>query len=85
MRCDDIQKLGAQAAREGLTLWDCPYYRAVEMPGHTGESIALWSAKVRAWEAGWLMQMRSRPSPARVRAHQLVAMHRTAPVVLRTG
>lgn len=39
MHREDIQKLGASAARDGLTLWDCPYYRAVEMPGHTGESI----------------------------------------------
>jgi hypothetical protein len=85
MHRDDIQKLGANAARQGLTLWDCPYYRAVEMPGHTGESISLWREKVRAWEAGWRMQMRSRPTPARDRAHQLVAMDRSAPVVLRTG
>lgn len=53
MQREDIQKLGAQAARDGLTLWDCPYYRAAAMPGHTGESISQWGAKVEAWEAGW--------------------------------
>lgn len=53
MQRDDIQKLGEQAAQEGLTLWDCPYYRANEMPGHTGESIPDWRRKVEAWESGW--------------------------------
>ncbi|MNV16770.1 hypothetical protein D3C71_1075390 [compost metagenome] len=53
---DDIQKLGAQAARDGLTLWDCPYYQAAAMPGHTGESIMEWREKVDAWEAGWCAQ-----------------------------
>jgi len=54
MQREDIQKLGAQAARDGLSLWDCPYYRAAAMPGHTGESISQWRVKVEAWEAGWL-------------------------------
>jgi len=54
MQREDIQKLGAQAARDGLTLWDCPYYRAAAMPGHTGESISQWRSKVDAWEAGWI-------------------------------
>lgn len=54
MQREDIQKLGAQAARDGLTLWDCPFYRATAMPGHTGESISEWSGKVEAWEAGWM-------------------------------
>ncbi|MNU43070.1 hypothetical protein D3C71_318460 [compost metagenome] len=53
---DDIQKLGAQAARDGMTLWDCPYYQAAAMPGHTGESITEWREKVDAWEAGWCAQ-----------------------------
>lgn len=66
MQRDDIQKLGAQAARDGLTLWDCPYYRAAAMPGHTGESIAEWRSKVEAWEAGWMKAMESagQPPPA---------------------
>lgn len=56
---DDIQKLGAQAARNGLTLWDCPYYQAAAMPGHTGESIMEWREKVDAWEAGWCAEAQS--------------------------
>ena len=49
----EIWQLGAQAARAGLDLLDCPYYRAANLPGHTGESIRVWQAKVQAWEAGW--------------------------------
>ncbi|WP_329957641.1 CrpP-related protein [Bordetella petrii] len=49
----EIWHLGAQAARAGLGLLDCPYYRAASMPAHSGESIRDWQAKVRAWEAGW--------------------------------
>lgn len=63
MHRDDIQKLGAQAARDGLTLWDCPYYRAAEMPGHTGEPIGSWSARVEAWEAGWVAETESWKPP----------------------
>lgn len=50
---DDIQKLGAQAAREGLTLFDCPYFRSKALPSYTGESISSWKQKVDAWELGW--------------------------------
>ncbi|EHK67282.1 CrpP-related protein [Achromobacter arsenitoxydans] len=69
MQRDDIQKLGAQAARDGLTLWDCPYYRAAAMPGHTGESIAEWRDKVEAWEAGWMEVAESGqpPPPGQIR------------------
>ena len=49
----EIWQLGAQAARAGLALLDCPYYRAANMPAHSGESIRAWQAKVTAWEAGW--------------------------------
>jgi len=63
MQRDDIQKLGAQAARDGLTLWDCPYYRAQAMPAHTGESIAQWRDKVEAWEAGWMAQTKKWKQP----------------------
>jgi hypothetical protein len=59
MHRDDIQKLGAKAAREGLTLWDSPFYRAGAMPGHTGESIAEWRSKVEAWKAGWANESKS--------------------------
>ncbi|AUZ18046.1 CrpP-related protein [Achromobacter xylosoxidans] len=50
---DDIQKLGAKAAREGLTLFDCPYFLSKALPGYTGESILSWKQKVDAWELGW--------------------------------
>lgn len=82
MHRDDIQKLGAQAAREGLSLLDCPYLRTAEMPGHCGGSIAEWREKVEAWEAGWRKEVRSRPSAVRSRAHRLVTHHRSPPIVL---
>lgn len=63
---DDIRKLGAQAARDGLTLWDCPYYQAAVMPGHTGESIVEWREKVEAWEAGWMAETKSWKPPDEV-------------------
>ncbi|WP_341767767.1 CrpP-related protein [Achromobacter spanius] len=82
MHRDDIQKLGAQAAREGLSLLDCPFLRTSEMPGHCGGSIAEWREKVEAWEAGWRKEVRSRPSAVRSRAHRLVTQHRSPPIVL---
>lgn len=60
---DDIRKQGALAARQGLTLWDCPFYKARAMPGHTGESLAKWQAKVDAWEAGWHGELKARRRP----------------------
>ncbi|CAB3959594.1 MAG: hypothetical protein E2591_00810 [Achromobacter sp.] len=86
MQREDIQKLGAQAARDGLTLWDCPFLRACEMPGHTGESIAQWEDKVRAWEAGWRAQVRLRPPivpPYRSRLS--ITSSRRPAVVLSSG
>ncbi|MGE8451502.1 MAG: CrpP-related protein [Pseudomonadales bacterium] len=50
---DDIQKLGAEAVRKGLSILDCPYLRVDAMPYHTGEPIAQWTRRVEAWEAGW--------------------------------
>jgi hypothetical protein len=79
MHREDIQKLGAYAARDGLTLWDCPYYRAAEMPGHTGESIAEWREKVEAWESGWMNETKSwlPPPGGRVRyVPRATARHR---------
>ena len=79
---DDIQKLGAKAARDGLTLWDCPYYQAARMPGHTGESIMEWREKVDAWEAGWREETQSwLPPPGgrfarRTNARPLVGLNR---------
>ncbi|MGV2862374.1 CrpP-related protein [Achromobacter sp. ESBL13] len=55
----DIQNQGAQAARNGWSLFDCPYLRAQQMPGHTGEPISEWRAKVAAWEAGWKTEVES--------------------------
>lgn len=85
MYCDDIQKLGEQAARKGLTLLDCPYLRAEEMPGHTGEPIALWRNRVSAWEAGWRREVRSRPAASGGPAGYSVVPHRSSAVVLRTN
>lgn len=62
---DDIRKQGAEAARRGLPLWDCPYLKAQMMPGHTGESPATWQAKLDAWEAGWAQGKEvTRPPPS---------------------
>ncbi|WP_304505140.1 CrpP-related protein [Achromobacter sp. ES-001] len=85
MHCDHIQKLGAKAAREGLTLWDCPYLRAAEMPGHTGERISDWVLKIEAWEAGFRKHVRARSPTVRSRVRALVAANRSSAVVLRTG
>ncbi|SSW67102.1 hypothetical protein AVE30378_02451 [Achromobacter veterisilvae] len=63
---DDIRKQGALAARQGLTLWDCPYLRAHAMPGHTGESTAEWRARIEAWEAGWASEMKIRRPPKKM-------------------
>ena len=50
---EDVRSQGAAAARSGLTIWDCPYLLAHEMPAHTGEPFREWTAKVQAWEEGW--------------------------------
>lgn len=63
MRLDYIQQLGSIAAREGLTLWDCPYYSANAMLGHTGEAIAEWRTKVEAREAALLPEIESWSRP----------------------
>lgn len=56
---EDIQAQGAQAARNGWSVFDCPYFRADAMPGHTGESISDWREKVDAWEMGWKKEVES--------------------------
>lgn len=48
----DIQEEGAVAARAGLSLWDCPYYRAGQVP----ETLTERRLKMRAWELGWLSE-----------------------------
>lgn len=85
MHRDHIQKLGAEAAREGLTLWDCPYLRAAEMPGHSGGSITDWQENVREWEVGWHREVQDRPPVGRGRVRRLVSADRSLPVVLRLG
>ncbi len=57
---DDIQELGAQAAREGHSLFDCPYFRSKALPHYTGESILSWKQKVDAWELGWREETHNR-------------------------
>ncbi|ADP17324.1 hypothetical protein AXYL_04004 [Achromobacter xylosoxidans A8] len=69
MQRDDIRKLGAKAAREGLSLFDCPYYVASAMPGHTGEAIQEWREKVDAWEAGWTQEKEVTRPPPSSRSH----------------
>lgn len=86
MHRDEIQKLGAQAARDGLTLWDCPYYRAAAMPGHTGESITEWRGKVEAWEAGFLAETRSwNPPRGTLRRQARRGALSTEPIIAAPG
>lgn len=56
----DIQKEGAEAARKGLSLLNCPYLKADAMPGHTGESPGEWIERVKAWEQGWKSELAQR-------------------------
>ncbi|MGE8627722.1 CrpP-related protein [Achromobacter denitrificans] len=73
---DDVRKQGAHAARQGLTLWDCPYLKAEAMPGHTGENPADWQAKIDAWEAGWHGELKRRRSPLKALISPMNAGHR---------
>lgn len=57
---DDIQKTGEEAARNGLSLLDCPYLKAAAMPAHTGESPGDWIQRVAAWEKGWKKELAQR-------------------------
>jgi len=56
----EIQKEGAEAARKGLSLLNCPYLKADAMPGHTGEAPGEWIERVKAWEEGWKREMAQR-------------------------
>jgi hypothetical protein len=49
-----VMKLGAMAARRGESILSCPFLKAHNMPGHSGQPIHEWQAAVDAWEAGWL-------------------------------
>ncbi|MFJ3460870.1 CrpP-related protein [Achromobacter spanius] len=57
---DDIQKKGAEAARNGLSLLNCPYLKAAAMPAHTGEPPGDWIQRVAAWEEGWKREAANR-------------------------
>lgn len=57
---DDIQKQGAQAARDGAKLLDCPFLKPEAMPSHTGEAPAIWRSKFEAWQAGWIAETKVR-------------------------
>lgn len=59
----DIQTLGADAARQGLTLLDYPYLGTAAMPAHTGESVNEWRSRVEMWKAG------SDPASSAARLH----------------
>lgn len=61
MKCEDIQKLGAHAARNGQTLLDCPFFKSAARPDQTAESLAEWRQNVEAWEAGFRSEVRRRP------------------------
>lgn len=64
MNSEDIQKLGAHAARIGLTLLDCPYFKTAARPGQTVQALAEWRHNVEAWEAGFRSEVRRRPRVA---------------------
>lgn len=48
-----MRQAGHDAARHGVPLSACPLMRAGNMPGHTGEPIRQWRARLASWEAGW--------------------------------
>lgn len=50
---DPIHKAGQEAARYGVPLSACPLMKADNLPGHTGEPLRKWRAKLASWEAGW--------------------------------
>lgn len=55
---EDYYAQGMEAARSGLTLLDCPYFRA--LPSRTGEDIGQWEHRVGAWKLGWRDAMEQR-------------------------
>lgn len=57
---EDCYALGMEAARSGLTLLDCPYFRAPALPSCTGEDVGCWKQRVDAWELGWRDAMEQR-------------------------
>ena len=68
-----IHKAGEEAARHGVPLSGCPYLKAANMPGHTGESPTAWQAKVTSWEDGWRKETAARLAALRRRQQQLLS------------
>lgn len=57
---DAIHRAGQEAARHGVPISACPFMKATNMPGHTGEAVCSWQAKLEAWEAGWRQESKAR-------------------------
>lgn len=70
---DVIHRAGEEAARHGVALSGCPYLKAANMPGHTGESPSKWQAKVASWEDGWHRETRARLDELKRRQQQLLS------------
>lgn len=62
-----IEAAGAEAYRSGRPYLHNPYYDSVNCPGATGEPLADWDRKVRAWERGWETERRLGVAPHRSR------------------
>lgn len=57
---DPVHKAGQEAARYGVPLSACPLMKETNMPGHTGESLPIWRARLASWEAGWREETEAR-------------------------
>lgn len=57
---DPIHRAGQEAARYGVPLSACPLMQADNMPGHTGEPLRKWRARLASWEAGWRQETDAR-------------------------
>ena len=47
---DPVHKAGQEAARYGVPLSACPLMKETNMPGHTGESLPIWRARLASWK-----------------------------------
>ena len=57
---DPVHRAGQEAARYGVPLSACPLMKKANMPGHTGESLPIWRARLALWEAGWREETEAR-------------------------
>jgi len=64
---DPVHKAGQEAARYGVPLSACPLMKETNMPGHTGESLPIWRARLASWEAGWREETEARLAELRRR------------------